>query len=237
MTSGRLSEENRAIIEAIYSSKLSSSGASAALQLAKKLIASTGEFHSTNLVRKSDLGRDASSQFDETATTEQGTYKAVVYLLFPGGCDSWNMLVPHTCEGSGLVEEYTSQRGSAALDLSTVQQIDTGANPQPCSVFGVHPSLPTIASLYRSGEALFVSNMGYLSEPVDRYNYTVTKGARLGGHSSMITAAGEVGGYTGGKVPASRHELFTSHALACPRSDVSFFVHAWISLHWDGSAG
>ena len=59
MTSGRLNEQNKAIIAAAYSAELSSGGADEAKKLAMKLVATTGEFHSTNLVKKSSGDRGA----------------------------------------------------------------------------------------------------------------------------------------------------------------------------------
>lgn len=100
--------------------------------------------------------------------------------------------MPHSCNATNLPEEYAAFRSGVALDPTTLHLINAGFNDQPCSVFGVHPSLSTLASLYQDGDALFVANTGFLSEPVNRTNYAEKTRGRLFGHSSMIQAAGEV---------------------------------------------
>jgi hypothetical protein len=95
LTSGRLSSTSRQVIEAAYKEKLSDSsgGAASALRLAQQLIATTPEFHTTNTVKLSGQVRSLPEQPQPSGTA----YKAIVYVMFSGGCDSFNMLVPHTC--------------------------------------------------------------------------------------------------------------------------------------------
>jgi hypothetical protein len=64
-----------------------------ALALAQQLMVTTAEFHTTNVVRASGAERQ---RRDPTPNLNKD-YKAVVYLLLGGGCDSFNMLTPHTC--------------------------------------------------------------------------------------------------------------------------------------------
>ena len=51
-----------------------------------------------------------------------------------------------------------------ALDLAATHPI--AAENQPCTQFGVHPSLDTVARLYGQGDAAFVANVGTLVEPI-----------------------------------------------------------------------
>ena len=90
-----------------------------------------------------------------------------------GGVDSYNMLVPMNCEGSNIYdskynmtvdEQYYAIRGSIALGKTSLHQIDSGGN-QPCEQFGLHPSLPYLANLYRNKEATFFANVGHLTDP------------------------------------------------------------------------
>ncbi|KAL7542977.1 hypothetical protein ACHAXR_013016 [Thalassiosira sp. AJA248-18] len=168
LTSSRLSEENREIITGAYSVKLASSGTSKAKQLAMQLIASTAEFHTTNLMIKSGKNRGAQDEGDETFNGAND-YKSVVYLNLSGGVDSYNMLVPHTCEDTvvswpwnndkTLDEQYRIIRGGLALDREDLRQIDPGNDEQPCTVFGLHPRLQSLASMYDEGDALFMANV------------------------------------------------------------------------------
>jgi len=63
-----------------------------ALRLAQKLIASTPEFHSTNVMYSTSTPRPE-MQAPQPASDR---YKAVVYIFLEGGLDSFNMLVPHS---------------------------------------------------------------------------------------------------------------------------------------------
>jgi len=166
LTAGRLSKDNREIIRQAYLQN----GKEVALQL----IASTSEFHTTNQVLTKS-GHDRLVGMEEASPNEnnESDYKAVVYMNLGGGVDSYNMLVPMHCEGTNIYdtknnmtvdEQYYNIRGSIALDKASLHQIDSGGG-QPCSQFGLHPSLSKLADLYRGGEALFFSNIGYLTDP------------------------------------------------------------------------
>jgi len=165
-TAGRLSKENREIIHQAYSQN----GKEVALQL----IASTSEFHATNqVVTKSGNDRLLASMEAPSNENNESDYKAIIYMDLLGGVDSYNMLVPMNCEGSNIYdpkynmtvdEQYYVIRSSIALDKASLHQIDSGGG-QPCSQFGLHPSLPKLADLYRSEEATFFANVGYLTDP------------------------------------------------------------------------
>ena len=165
LTAGRLSKENREIIHQAYSQN----GKEVALQL----IASTSEFHTTNqVVSKSGRDRFVSMEAPPSENNESD-YKAIIYMDLIGGVDSYNMLVPMHCEGTNIYdpkynmtvdEQYYYIRSSIALDKASLHQIDSGGG-QPCSQFGLHPSLPKLADLYRGEEAIFFANVGYLTDP------------------------------------------------------------------------
>lgn len=96
LTSGRLSDDNKAVIKAAYLAKLSdttlSDPSGAALRVAQQLIITSPEFHTTNTVRSAGAVRE-----QPTPPQASGApYKAIVYVMFGGGCDSYNMLVPYT---------------------------------------------------------------------------------------------------------------------------------------------
>lgn len=85
LTSGRMSTRNRNIIEKSYNASNNS------LLVAEQLFLSAPEFHSTGLVRSNDTKRKVGS-----VSRSCKAYKAVVHILLKGGCDSYNMLVPHS---------------------------------------------------------------------------------------------------------------------------------------------
>ena len=79
------------------------------LRLAQKLIVSTPEFHTTNVMYSTSSPRDE-LQPPQPASNR---YKSVVFVFLEGGMDSFNMLMPHSgCTGgqrefhSALVYDY-----------------------------------------------------------------------------------------------------------------------------------
>ncbi len=106
-------------------------------------------------------------------------YKALVCILFSGGMDSYNMLIPSgtTVGGDNGFNEYKAVRSDLAVPLSSsLWQLN---NPQcssfrglPCNygAFGVHPSMQGVSQLFNAGKLAFMANIGTLVEPVMNYN-------------------------------------------------------------------
>ena len=82
LTAGRLNTASRTIIQAAYSQELSDADAASALRLAQKLIITTPEFHSTNIV-KPKLGQLRPEP--EVPQPSIKPYKAVVFVNLNGG--------------------------------------------------------------------------------------------------------------------------------------------------------
>jgi uncharacterized protein (DUF1501 family) len=89
-------------------------------------------------------------------------YKALVCIFMFGGNDANNMLVPFDTKGYG---NYSSVRGTLALPQNTLLQLA----PQPD--FALHPSMPEVQSLFNSGNAAFLANVGTLLSPTTRAQY------------------------------------------------------------------
>jgi len=180
LTAGRLSSESRAIVQAAYDGI---GDPTEGLKLAQQLIATTPEFHSTNLVRANGLAREIPTP----STSGDQSYKAVVYLMFSGGCDSYNMLIPHTCTAEDNMESLTVQYSEVRqqVALSTSLEIDAGVEPQPCQKFGIHPDLGVLQDLYQNGEALFIANAGVLTKAVNKTNYRTETVTQLFAHNTM----------------------------------------------------
>lgn len=96
-------------------------------------------------------------------------------MFFSGGLDSFNVLTPHSgCGASDLYTQYSTERGGMAIphdQLLPLQLTTDDAVAQPCSTFGLNPELPFLKTLWDSGEASFVANMGTLIEPLTRAQY------------------------------------------------------------------
>src|SRR6202451_1286281 len=89
-------------------------------------------------------------------------YKALVCIFMFGGNDANNMLIPFDTTGYG---NYSSVRGALALPQTTLVQLA----PQPN--FALHPSMPEVQSLFNSGNAAFLANVGTLLSPTTRAQY------------------------------------------------------------------
>mmetsp|Transcript_87322 Transcript_87322/g.137858 ORF Transcript_87322/g.137858 Transcript_87322/m.137858 type:complete len:522 (+) Transcript_87322:2-1567(+) len=126
------------------------------------------------------------------------SYKAAVLLWMGGGADTFNMLVPLGCD---LHAQYVTARTNVALTPD--QLIEIPAQNQVCAKFGIHQRLPILQELYNLGQAAFVSNIGALVEPTDKYNFKT--GARrcvgLFSHSDQVNAGQTLQCQVGGTSP------------------------------------
>lgn len=95
---------------------------------------------------------------EETATDD---YKALVCILLAGGNDSYNMLVPR---GTSEHAEYAATRADLALAQSSLLPL----NPLNSigKELGLHPSMSGLQTLFESGKAAMISNIGTLIEPI-----------------------------------------------------------------------
>jgi len=187
LTSGRLSKESRSLVENAYKREPDRQKAH---QLIKQLILTSPEFHVTggsmdfieeekvrSLPKKSSLAK----------------HKAVVHILLAGGCDSFNVLVPHSnCKVSDLYAGYEKERGTAALNKNDLLKIDASSSNQACSTFGLHPRLSLLQSLYEDGDASFLASIGVLTNPVDKTNFERKTVTQLFAHNDMQAEIGSL---------------------------------------------
>ena len=173
LTAGRLSANHRAIIVEAYNK---AGSADDGLRVAQRLILTSSEFHSTNLYNPSTVQRPG-VEFPQSTGKP---YRAIVFMMWSGGCDSFNMVAPHTCESKDLYEEYLQVRAGVALPKSSLLPID--AQGQVCSQFGIHPDLPAVRDLYNDEDLLFFANTGVMSQPVTKENYSVLTSVQLFAH-------------------------------------------------------
>ena len=83
-----------------------------------------------------------------------------------------------------LYKEYRNARGDIALAKEDLLPLDTNAASQQCSKFGIHPKLPILQYLYNESDALFLTNIGVLTEPMDRENYRQKSLTQLFAHNA-----------------------------------------------------
>src|SRR5271165_5276665 len=131
------------------------------------LIRSRREFLQTTLRSVTALGAvGAMSKFGEMNALAGGSgYQALVCIFLSGGNDGHNTVIPiDTAQQSFSL--YQSARGALGLSPASLLPINNGND-----VYGLHPQLPEIQSLYNAGHAAVLANVGMLVEPIDKVAY------------------------------------------------------------------
>ena len=128
------------------------------------------EFHVSSINHLTPAPRRPPSE----VPSQGRAFKAVVVLFQSGGCDSFNVLVPHSnCPGKDYYAEYAAVRADGALPFAKLLPVavNTTTHPQPCRTFAVHPKLPVYKELFDAGQGAFLANIGALIEPVTKADY------------------------------------------------------------------
>jgi uncharacterized protein (DUF1501 family) len=95
-------------------------------------------------------------------------YKALVCIFLYGGNDANNMIVPLDTAGYA---NYAQTRSYLALPQSQLLPLAvTGGAP----LYGLHPALPGLQSLWASGNLAIVANVGTLVQPLTKAQYLST---------------------------------------------------------------
>eukprot|EP00808_Paulinella_micropora_P031318 g22050.t1 len=164
LTGNRLAAQSRQVIQAAYEAATESER----LRTAQKLFSMVPEFHATGGNRITTIERQP-----EPVQQSQGRrYKAIVVIFQSGGFDSFNLITPHSeCQGKDYYQEYAEVRQGAALGKQPDADRIAANTDQPCTYFQVHPSMPTLRSLYKAQDAAFVANVGALVEPVTKQEF------------------------------------------------------------------
>jgi uncharacterized protein (DUF1501 family) len=103
-------------------------------------------------------------QMNAFATPQTG-YQALVCIFLSGGNDGHNTVVPvSTAQQSYSL--YAQGRQGLALAQASLLPIHNGAD-----VYGLHPSMPEMQSLYNQGALAVLSNVGNLVQPINRDAY------------------------------------------------------------------
>lgn len=91
-------------------------------------------------------------------------YKALVCIALDGGCDGNNVIVPLDSARYAL---YSRSRSALALDQRVLHPVYNGAK----DVYGFHPALSKISSLYQRGQAAVLANTGPLSQVITKSDF------------------------------------------------------------------
>ncbi|MDZ7644997.1 MAG: DUF1501 domain-containing protein [Woeseiaceae bacterium] len=93
-------------------------------------------------------------------------YRALVCVFLFGGNDSFNMLVPRSAAEHAA---YAASRQNLAIERAALLPINP-ATPDGAQ-YGLHPAMPGVQSLFESGRAAFVTNVGPLIRPTTREQF------------------------------------------------------------------
>jgi uncharacterized protein (DUF1501 family) len=140
------------------------------------LIHSRREFLRDAIRSVSAMGAlSALAKFGEMNALAAGSsgYQALVCIFLSGGNDGHNTVVPLTTSQQSYAP-YLSARGDLAIPQSSLLPIANGSD-----VYGLHPSLPEIQSLYNAGHAAVLANVGMLVQPLTRDTYKTAGSSML----------------------------------------------------------
>ena len=114
-------------------------------------------------------------QMNALAQSSAPGYQALVCIFLAGGNDGHNMVIPISTAQQGY-SLYKQNRGGLALAQNSLLTIDNGSD-----VYGLHPAMPEIQSLYKSGKAAVLANVGNLVLPIDKTIYNTNNLAMIPG--------------------------------------------------------
>ncbi|MCZ2101100.1 MAG: DUF1501 domain-containing protein [Chitinophagales bacterium] len=111
---------------------------------------------------------NAAAAFNSSILAGPEDYKALVCIMFSGGIDSFNMLVPRS---GAAYSEYALSRSNLALNRNELRPIYPINQDSEGREFGFHPSMVNMQALFNSGNLGFVSNVGTLVRPMNKIEY------------------------------------------------------------------
>jgi len=116
-------------------------------------------------------------------------YKALICVFLYGGNDSFNTIVP--ISGAARTA-YAATRPGIAIAANTLLPLNAPASgagsPGDASTYGLHPTMPELATVFNGGHAAIVANVGTLVGPVNQdqvYNDSAALPPQLFSHSDQ----------------------------------------------------
>ena len=96
---------------------------------------------------------------------EGGEYRALVCVFLQGGNDSNNIVVPNYDEG---YNQYAAARQAQGLAIPRANLLPITPPSMSGQVYGLHPSLTPLHTLWNEGKMAVVCNVGSLVTPLTR---------------------------------------------------------------------
>ena len=104
-------------------------------------------------------------------TFPPGDYKALVCVFLYGGNDSFNTVVPYTLSAYNAYYGSTGVRPKLAIPRANLLPLTDAANTSADGIqYALHPSLTGLQTLFNSGQAAIVANVGTLVQKTTQQN-------------------------------------------------------------------
>lgn len=120
-------------------------------------------------------------------TLEGNDYRALVCLYMFGGNDSFNALVPRDGAPRSAYQSTRTNLAVPSAELLALNPI-SGQGFSDGANYGLHPQMTGLRSLFNSGQAAIIANVGPLVRPTTKASYdngTVPLPAQLFSHSDQ----------------------------------------------------
>lgn len=111
---------------------------------------------------------NAAAAFNSSIFGGPEDYKALVCIMFSGGIDSFNMLIPRS---QTAYAQYAKTRSNLALAQNDLRPVSADNSDPEGREFGFHPSMANMQTLFQRGKLAYVSNVGTLVRPMNKYEY------------------------------------------------------------------
>jgi uncharacterized protein (DUF1501 family) len=133
-------------------------------QSRRKFLKATGGCLTAGMLLNSFKTWGASSALSSQGS---GQYQALVCIFLYGGNDGNNMIIPYDAYA-----DYNAVRNTTAqLNIPKSDLLQIKAASQGNQMFGLHPDMPELQSIYQSGNLAVLCNVGTLVQPVTRSQY------------------------------------------------------------------
>ncbi len=122
---------------------------------------------------------------NESAAAPVAEYKALVCVFLAGGNDSNNTIVPNYDEG---YNQYAATRQAQGLAIPRANLLPITPPAMGGQIYGLHPNLPELKSLFDAGKMAVICNVGSLVRPLTRqlYQAGADRPYQLFSHSNQV---------------------------------------------------
>lgn len=120
-----------------------------------------------------------------SAVSSEAEYKALVCVFLAGGNDSNNTVVPNYDEG---YNQYAASRQTQGLAVPRASLLPIAPPAMSNQIYGLHPVLPELKTLFDAGKMAVVCNVGTLVKPLTRqlYQSGAARPYQLFSHSDQV---------------------------------------------------